>query len=204
MRLNLSLTANDKTIPFDYQHKLTGRLHKWLGENDIHDDLSLYSFSWLWNSEKRDDGFSFPNGARWAISCWNPAMAKFLMDGIMKDTEILNGMKVNEVTLQQIPEFGNDYTFTTSSPILIRMKREDGSVEHLDYRDERFDERIKQVLNRKAQKAKLELSEFDIMTDKKYKGNKTKMVKIKDIGNKANFVRVRIKGDENAIKFAWA
>ena len=34
-------------IPFNYQPKLVGTLHKWLGPNDIHGKLAMHSFSWL-------------------------------------------------------------------------------------------------------------------------------------------------------------
>ena len=51
MRLHLKLTPNTEPIPFNYQHQLTGTLHKWLGQNDLHDKISLYSFSWLRGSK---------------------------------------------------------------------------------------------------------------------------------------------------------
>jgi CRISPR/Cas system endoribonuclease Cas6 (RAMP superfamily) len=56
MRLHLSLTPNTEPVPFNYQHQLTGALHKWLGENELHDKISLYSFSWLRGRAERVDG----------------------------------------------------------------------------------------------------------------------------------------------------
>lgn len=47
MRLNLRLTPNEEPVPFDHVHNLTGAIHKWLGKNDLHDKISLYSFGWL-------------------------------------------------------------------------------------------------------------------------------------------------------------
>ena len=55
MRLLIRTTNNNKIIPFDYQGMLIGTLHKWLGYNDIHDKISLYSFSNTFSS----DIFSF-------------------------------------------------------------------------------------------------------------------------------------------------
>lgn len=47
MRPNLRLTGNTQPVPFDHLHQLTSALHKWLGTNEEHNRLSLYSFSWL-------------------------------------------------------------------------------------------------------------------------------------------------------------
>lgn len=47
MRLHLRLSPNTTPVSFDHLHQLTGALHKWLGENEVHDELSLYSFGWL-------------------------------------------------------------------------------------------------------------------------------------------------------------
>lgn len=47
MQIHLKITESDKIIPFNYQPILTGAIHKWIGKNEIHDELSLYSFSWL-------------------------------------------------------------------------------------------------------------------------------------------------------------
>jgi CRISPR/Cas system endoribonuclease Cas6 (RAMP superfamily) len=53
MRLHLYLSPNERPVPFDYQHYLTGAFHKWLGANDLHDRLSLYSLSWLYEGRAR-------------------------------------------------------------------------------------------------------------------------------------------------------
>lgn len=47
MRINLKTTSSQMCIPFNYQPKLVGTLHKWLGPNDIHGKLAMHSFSWL-------------------------------------------------------------------------------------------------------------------------------------------------------------
>ena len=47
MCIYLRTTPNDVIVPFDYQQKIVGTIHKWLGNNEIHDKISLYSFSWL-------------------------------------------------------------------------------------------------------------------------------------------------------------
>ena len=51
-------------IPFNYQPKLVGTLHKWLGPNDIHGKLAMHSFSWLMGGSTTTNGIVFDNGAR--------------------------------------------------------------------------------------------------------------------------------------------
>ena len=53
MRIYLRTTPNDVIVPFDYQQKIVGTIHKWLGNNEIHDKISLYSFSWLLGGNMR-------------------------------------------------------------------------------------------------------------------------------------------------------
>ena len=43
MRIYIRTTPNSSVLPFDYQQKLIGTIHKWLGNNEIHDKISLYS-----------------------------------------------------------------------------------------------------------------------------------------------------------------
>ena len=61
MRLHFFLTPNRQPVPFSYQHFLTGAFHKWLGANELHDNLSLYSLSWLDGSRMRGRAASTTN-----------------------------------------------------------------------------------------------------------------------------------------------
>lgn len=69
MRIHLATTPNDKPVSFDYQQKLVGVLHKWLGcDNNEHGNMSLYSFSWLQGGMKDGNKLAFAKGAKWFIS----------------------------------------------------------------------------------------------------------------------------------------
>ena len=59
MRLHLYLSPNEQPVPFDYQHYLAGAFHKWLVANDLHDQLSLYSLSWLYEGRARGGALEF-------------------------------------------------------------------------------------------------------------------------------------------------
>ena len=68
MRIHLKTTANTQPVPFNYQQKLVGTIHKWIGLNSIHDKISLYSFSWLSGGRKVEDALQFSQGATLFIS----------------------------------------------------------------------------------------------------------------------------------------
>jgi hypothetical protein len=68
VRLHFYLSPNVKPVPFSYQHYLTGAFHKWLGANSLHDALSLYSLSWLYEGRARNGQLEFPRGSHWFIS----------------------------------------------------------------------------------------------------------------------------------------
>ena len=71
MRIYLKTTPNKESVYFNYQPLLTGVLHKWLGENDIHGELALHSFSWLQGSKKINDTLEFKHGATFFISFYD-------------------------------------------------------------------------------------------------------------------------------------
>jgi CRISPR-associated endoribonuclease Cas6 len=206
MRLHLRLTSNSEPVPFNYQHQLTGALHKWLGENELHDKISLYSFSWLrGKAERVDGGLNFSGGARWFISFWEDEHTKKLKDGILREPEVIFGMQVAKVKEQAIPEFNDNYRFKVASPVLIRSNQDDGSRKHLLYNEKEADE----ILT-KRMKAKLEAANFsnheskiNISFDRSYPNPQTKLVEIKGTKLRANICPVKIEGAPDAIKFAW-
>jgi len=206
MRLHLKLTPNTDPVEFNYQHKLTGTLHKWLGQNDLHDKISLYSFSWLrGNVETAKNGLNFPQGAKWFISFWEQKYTEQLKNGILADPEIANGMKVKSIKEQSIPEFGDEYRFKVASPVLIRKSRDDGTREHLEYSDDE----VGQIMSRRMQ-SKLKEAGFDeehldikIEFDREYSNPKTKLIEIKGTRLKANLCPVILSGTDKAVKFAW-
>jgi len=202
MRLHFSLSANNKTIPFDYQHNLISTFHRWMGWNTIHDEISLYSLSWLKGRHKIKDGFNFPDGASWFISFWNEDIGRQLIINAMKDSEIGFGMKVKEIQIQETPEFSSKERFIVSSPILIRKYDQNGNAKHLTYKDEDTEKYLTETLKRKLAFTNLNY-DVKVYFDKNYPKPKTKLVKINSIENRANFCPVIIEGHSEAIKFAW-
>ena len=90
MRIYLRLTPNTEIVPFNYQRALVGAFHKWLGENELHDEISLYSLSWLYGGKMRRDkkGYDFRHGAEFFISSPLEDLHKSAISGLFKDEDI--------------------------------------------------------------------------------------------------------------------
>jgi len=202
MRLHFSLTPNTQTVPFDYQHFLIGAFHKWMGWNELHDEISLYSLSWLHGGKMVKDGFNFPNGARWFVSFWDEELGKQLIMNAMKEPEVCCGMVVKEIQMQDTPKFGSKEKFTLSSPVFIRKYDEHKKAIHLTYKDEESDFYLTETLKKKLKSANLN-EDVKVSFDKNYFNPKTKLVRINGIDSRANFCPVIIEGNPEAIRFAW-
>ena len=71
MRIHIKTEPGTKELPFNYQPILTGAIHKWIGKNEFHDEVSLYSFSWLTGGKATKSGLSFPFGSQFFISSYD-------------------------------------------------------------------------------------------------------------------------------------
>ena len=59
MRIHLKIDSTNHTIPFDHQPLLVGTIHKWLGLNNEHGEVSLYSFSRIEGGRAMKAGLKF-------------------------------------------------------------------------------------------------------------------------------------------------
>ena len=204
MRIHLRTTPSTSIVPFNYQGLLCGTLHKWLGINEHHDKLSLYSFSWLNNAEKRKDGFVFPNGSSWFISCHYEHMLKKLIEGIQNDPEMFNGLVVKEVTLQQNPSFGNEQVFRVANPVFI--KRNVGERQHFYYfNDAESNQLLTENLQFKLKAAGLAFENASVTFITQNTGfvPKVKGFTYKGIFNKGSVCPVKVTGTPEQLAFAW-
>ncbi len=211
MRLHFTLSPNNKTVPFDYQHYLTGAFHKWIGDNDLHDGISLYSLSWLQGGvtmrqgKRIEGGLDFPDSARWFVSSHDETLMQKIADGAMRDSVVCCGMSVREVHAQLTPDFGARFCFKVGSPVLARSKDIDGRVTHFLHSDKEADEVLTQTLRHKMDKAGLDENHktVSVQFDRAYRGARTKLVTIKGIGNRASVCPVIVEGTPEAVRFAW-
>lgn len=202
MRLHFYLTLNTQIVPFDYQHYLIGVFHKWMGWNEIHDDISLYSLSWLRGSKMVTEGFNFPYGAKWFISFWDENIGKAIMKNVQDDPVVCCGMSVREIIIEKSPKFNSKEIFSLASPVLIRKYDEDGKAKHLTFHDSETNELLTETLKKKMKVAGLNFN-VNVQFDQSYLNPKTKLVTINGVHNRTNYCPVIIEGNPEAIKFAW-
>jgi len=203
MRLYLKLTRNQEIIPFNYQPYLTGALHKWIGaNNDEHNSLSLYSFSWLQNVDTSKDGIKTKNGSYFFISAIDETLLKKIIKGIMEDATVCFGTNVAEIQIADNLEFSDKETFFTASPVFIK-RRFENNEKHITFNDPNASSYLTETLQKKLIIAGLPEEGVKVSFDKDYHNARTKVISYKTIGNKVNICPVTIEGSQEQIAFAW-
>lgn len=205
MRIYLHLTPNTEPVPFNYQAALVGAFHRWLGENELHDDISLYSLSWLEGGKMRPDkkGLEFSGGATFFISSPLQSLHQQAVAGIFKDENIRWGMKVAEVRLNPTPHFGTQHRFFVQSPIFIKRDRpEEKHQQFYFYDDFESDQFMTEILQKKLARLN-HTTDVDVAFDRSFPRAHTKMTTYKGIDIKGSICPVIVKGDPIAVSFAW-
>jgi CRISPR-associated endoribonuclease Cas6 len=202
MRLYFDLTPNTEPVPFEYQHFLIGAFHKWLGPNELHDGMSLYSLSWLTQGKREGDSLTFPQGAKWFISCWDEELANKVMRGLLSEPDVCCGMRITDVQMVVTPKFSEHQRFLSATPVLV--KKYDGKeIKHLLFSDSGVDDVMTETLKTKLEKAGINNKGIKVFFDRTYEKSKTRLVTIKGIQNRANVCPVIIEGTPEAVAFAW-
>jgi CRISPR-associated endoribonuclease Cas6 len=203
MRIFLQLSKGNQTIPFNYQSHLTGAIHKWIGEeNEVHDNVSLYSFSWLQNIDTFKDGIKTKKGSYFFISAFNEVLIKKIVKGVRKDPCVCFGVTVTEVEVLMDPNFSNKESFFTASPIFIK-RRFENHEKHISFNDPDADTYLTETLRKKLRLAGIPEEGVRVSFDRNYHNSRTKVISYKTIGNKVNICPVMIEGSSAQIAFAW-
>lgn len=207
MRIIIHTTPNSTVVPFDYQQKLVGTIHKWLGNNEIHDKISLYSFSWLMNGKMiKDQGFTFPEGANFFVSFYEEEYLKILIRTILSDPEMFCGLEVRDVSVVNQPSFSEEsQSFGLASPIFIkRLQEGTRNYKFYLYDDADSNRLMTETLKHKMQEAGLpEDEKLKVEFDLTYPRKRVKMVTIHGIKSKASMCPVVIHGSSESKLFAW-
>lgn len=202
MRIHLTTSKNKSPIPFDHQPMLVGTLHKWLGQNEWHNQLSLHSFSWLKGAKQNHHGLTFERGAEWFISSYDNDLIKRLIFGIQNDPTINHGLVVKGLTIQEDPIFNESQSFRLASPVLIK-RREGEKIRHYLFSDKESDELLTETLITKLKKAGLNFEGAKVTFNTSYQSPSTKLVNYNGVQNKSSFCPVTIIGTPEQIAFAW-
>ena len=204
MRIHIKTTANIEPVPFDYQQKMVGTIHKWIGLNSIHDKISLYSFSWLNGAKVKDGYLQFSHGATFFLSFYDEDVIKQIIKTILNDPVMFCGMSVIDIRIDDEPDLNQRDLFYCASPILIKRKLEDGTIKQYNYTDSQANQFLKETLLSKMRVAGLEEDKsLEINFDTSSVKKKLKLVRYHGIGNKASLCPVIIKGKPSTKLFAW-
>ena len=210
MRINLHLSPNTEPVPFDYQRSLVGAFHGWLGENDLHDDLSLYSLSSLqqlrrarYTTNREKTGLIFPYGAKMFISSPLLELHQAAVKGIFDRQYIRWGMRVQRVHMEVTPNFGERERFLAQSPILIKRGIPDTRQTRYYFpNDPEAGDLLTETLQRKLRR--LHLSEdVRVDFDATYANPKIDMITYNGIKIKATKCPVIVQGHPQAVAAAW-
>lgn len=202
MRIHLTLSKNIQPVDFSYQQKQVGSIHKWLGINEIHDQLSLYSFSWLKGGKKVDNHLDFSFGASFFISFYDTSKIKDIIQGIRKDPDFFYGMSVQNITIQEVPTFKNKQRLFAESPIFIKYSREKKSTFYY-YTDSESSEFLTHNAKSKLNKVGLSSDGLNIYFDKDYSRAYIKGTTFKGIFTKGSVCPIIIEGSLEQIAFIW-
>jgi CRISPR-associated endoribonuclease Cas6 len=203
MRIYIQTAPNTITVPFNYQHKLVGVLHKWLHNNDLHGNMALYSFSWLMNAKTTKNGLEYPSGAKFFISFYNEKYLKRIIKSILSDPEMCYGLSVTDINIQEDPDLKDRSSFRCAGPVFIRRFNNEKDI-HYTFENREAGAFMKETLLHKMQLAGLERDdtlriEFDISSPYK----KTKLIDYRGIKNRVNQCPVIIEGKPETKAFAW-
>lgn len=205
MKFRIHLSANREAIPYDYPHTLCGIFHHWLGPNDLHSMLSLYSLGWLQGKSISKNGLNFPNGAVWDIGIHNEHVAEKLVKGLLLKDFIFYGMGISKVSRLDFPIADEtSHRFLAASPIMLRKVEDDGSRTHITYDRPESEGILNRLIHKKAEEAGFEEGKaLKIRFDLSYGNPKTKLVNINGIKNKASVCPVIAEGPPRALEFLW-
>lgn len=203
MRIYLRLSPNTEPVPFNYQQNLVGAFHKWLGQNELHDDISLYSLSWLSHGQRRGNALDFPGGSTFYVSAPTDGLLATMVKGVFNGHQINWGMEVQEVTIQRTPDFGSFHRFIAQSPILVKRQREGEKHYHYYFpSDSDTNKLLTHTLQQKLKRLSLP-SNVSVAFDPDFPSPRVKKIRYKDIDIKATYCPVIVQGDPRSVQFAW-
>lgn len=205
MKFRVHLSENKEPVPYGYPHILCGIFHHWLGPNELHSMLSLYSLGWLQGKSVSNNGLHFPEGAVWDIGIHNDLIAERLVKGLLLKEFNFYGMRITRVSRLDFPATDETkHRFLAGSPIMLRKVEDDGSRTHVTFASPDSEIILNRIIRKKAEEADFkEGKELKIRFDSGFTNPKTKLVTIKGIKNKASVCPVIADGPPRALEFLW-
>lgn len=186
----LQIHIKPKVLDFGYHDELVDKFHFWNRHQNDHNDLSLYSYSWI--RGVRQQGDKLVPVAKYMV--WTVGLhqgAEKFVKAIASDPEVL-GSDVYMLTKRDPLYKGRDIMQLTS-PVLLKKEKK-----FLKPFDPGSDEIINRIMKKKIAAAGLD-GELEMHF---FAGGRSKLINISSINNKAHFGMVNIKGDPQLVEFA--
>ena len=203
MRIYLKLSKSKKQLPFNYQPYLTGALHKWIGsENELHEGVSLYSFSWLQDVNVNSNGINVTDRSYFFISAFDDGLIKRIISGIINDPCLCFDIHVTDVEIAEEPTFLNKHTFLVASPVFIK-RRFENKIKHLVYSDADSKQYLTETLQKKLLLAGLDPRGVGVAFEASFSSPRVKLIRYKAVDNRVSICPVVVEGTPEQIAFAW-
>lgn len=204
MRLQIEFSNNTQPVPFTYINNLNGYLHKVIGGNNkYHDDISIYSSSFLYGGKMNPDrkSLNFKNGAKWFISSPDENFILTFAKNVYNNINFAYGMEligVNLIEEQPVLKGSEGYTMYPKSPVLLKQRDFD-TKKNIYYTFEDDNEvtsnLMKNLLMKKINKCGVNIKkdDFDLSFDTSYDKKKIKWIAVKSVNNKTSVCPIKIK-----------
>lgn len=152
---------NDYLIPYNYNHVLSAIIYRKIADLDLASDLHAskdfkhFTFSQINVPRRRParEGIISRDGRfHFYISSPHDYLIQSMVEGYLEDPQINfrgDEIMVEQVELLKQPNFHKKMKMKTLSPVVARIKREDGRVRDLNPGDLRFYTALQQNLIRK-------------------------------------------------------
>lgn len=199
-------------VPINYRSNLTSFLHNKILKNDpeIHNDVSLYSISDLFNSTKTvDNKLEFNNGAIWLIRTPSVEVFKtiYLTSKNVISSDFGFGLTLDDVSYS-VDDFQDkiyDISLNTS-PVFLGNNRDSEVRDHITYKHgiELTSTHLKRILKNKASKLGFNLNDkdFDLYFDEN-KNINVKPVKYNNILNFTTKGSLKFRGDGEVLSLIY-
>lgn len=203
MRIHLKFSPTKRIVPYQHYEKLVSYLHQALQDDALHDNISLYSISWLRNGKGTEEGLQFKQGATWFVSAHDSEIIKRVLRYVQINPDWEYGLRVQDALLQETPDFTEKHLFQVANPVLVKQHIDKQTIKHLLWHEKESEEAMTRVLQKKLQKANLPTDGVKVYFDAHYHAPKTRLIRYKNVDNKANFCPVWVEGLPEQVAFAW-
>lgn len=164
MYTKIILTFPTTDVPINNQKEMNSFIHRNLGDNEFHDKFSDYAISSLQGGklDKETMTLKFNNNPYFFVTDNNKDFYNALITGLVTKNETIFGMKFKELAVasyQLHPEYD---IVQTVSPILLKVKRPDGTEWKLTVRDEGYIDELKKHCIKKLRNNGITDETFDL------------------------------------------